>query len=99
MSDFYERNRIERPMQNAKSPSECLDSTSRETILRNTFLQMQSMRALRGLQLCVWIGRVTTHGSGYSNQICEEMGWDPEMKITPSAVLPRNARTSTTTHE
>jgi hypothetical protein len=32
---------------------------------------------------------MTAHGSGYSWQICQELGWDPDMKITPTAELPR----------
>jgi hypothetical protein len=87
--DFYERNsHIQRPIPNAKSPSELLDGRSREVILRNTFLYMKDVRKFRGMDLWSWVGAMTGHGSGYSMQICEELGWDPHMRISPSARLP-----------
>lgn len=87
--DFYERNKISRPIPNAASPSQLLDSRSRESILRNAFHNTQGMRKWRGSELWSWIGSMTGHGSGYSWQICIELGWDPEMRITPGANLPR----------
>jgi hypothetical protein len=35
---------------------------------------------------------MTGHGSGYSAQICREMGWDPEMRIGPKSELPSTER-------
>lgn len=89
--DFYERNKISIVgLSNERSPSRLLDNRSRETILRNTFLHMRTVRKWRGMELWSWVGAVTAHGSGYSMQICEELGWNPHMKITPAANLPRN---------
>lgn len=88
MTDFYERNRLVRPLANVSSRSELLDNRSREYLLRNAFHEMRNMRKWRGSILWSWIGAVTGHGSGYSMQICEELGWDPNMIITPSARLP-----------
>jgi hypothetical protein len=87
--DFYERNYIKRPVPNVASRSELLDGRSRETLLRHAFYQMRDMRRWRGSILWFWVSAVTGHGSGYSWQICQELGWDPDMKITPKAELPR----------
>lgn len=86
---FYERNRIVRPMPNVASPSELLDSRSRDRLLRNAFAEMRHMRRWRGQTLWTWVSRITGHGSGYSLQICVELGWDPEMCIGPKVELPR----------
>lgn len=87
MSDFYERNPQARDLGNRASPSPLLDGRSREQILRNVFVEMRTVRRYRGMSLWSWVGHVTGHGSGYSYQICQELGWDPEMRITPSAEL------------
>lgn len=73
MSDFYERNRITRPIPNAASPSELLDGRSRERLLRNAFAEMRHMRRWRGQILWAWVSAMTSHGSGYSEQICREL--------------------------
>lgn len=92
MADFYERNPQARDLGNRPSPSKLLDGRSREDILRNAFHEMRRMRYWRGSTLWSWVGAVTGHGSGYSLQICVELGWDPDMRITPTARLPdRNA--------
>lgn len=87
--DFYQRNNIKRPMPNATSPSEVLDSRSRETILRNVFNETKGLRCWRARDLWSWVGAMTGHGSGYSMQICEELGWDPDMRIASNSELPR----------
>lgn len=92
--EFYERNKIQRPVPNATSPSQLLDGRSRELILRNVFEHMKEIRRWRGVYLWSWIGSVTGHGSGYSTQICHEMGWDPDMTISPKAELPRRAEST-----
>lgn len=66
-----------------------LDGRSREIILRNVYLQTRGMRQWRGRDLWTWIGAMTGHGSGYSDQICRELGWDPDMRIGPKVDLPR----------
>jgi len=91
MADFYERNPQAKGLKNSTSPSQLLDGRSREMILRCVFHEMKNMRRWRGLTVWNWVGAVTGHGSGYSWQICREMGWDPEMKITPTAELPRSS--------
>jgi hypothetical protein len=88
-AEFYERNPQARDLGNKPSPSRLLDGKSREWILRNAFSRMQNMRRYRGSSLWSWIGDVTGYGSGYSWQVCIEMGWDPDMRITPNAKLPR----------
>lgn len=88
MNSFYERNKHVLPLTNAVSPSKLLDNRSRETILRNVFLQTQDQRRWQGMSLCTWVGAMTANGSGYSDQICLELGWDPDMKITKHAQLP-----------
>lgn len=89
--DFYERNKISLfGLSNERSPSRLLDNRSRDGILRRAFREMRTVRRWRGSSLVTWIGVMTGHGSGYSYQICKELGWDPEMKITPTAELPRN---------
>lgn len=88
--DFYARNsHIVRPVPNAASRSELLDGRSRETILRNAFLHFRDVRKWRGRTLVEWVGCMTAFGSGYSHQVCEELGWDAFMKISPTATLPR----------
>lgn len=89
MMDFYERNPQARDLGNRPSPSRLLDGKSREYILRNVFARMKTIRAYRGMSLWSWVGDVTGYGSGYSWQVCVEMGWDPDMRVTPSAELPR----------
>lgn len=91
LGDFYDRNPQARDLGNRASPSRLLDGRSREMILRNTFIEMRSIRRWRGASLWTWVGAITGHGSGYSLQICVEMGWDPEMRITPTAELPRRS--------
>lgn len=89
MSDFYELNHIERPVPNAASPSELLDGRSRDKLLRYAFSMMKRERRWKGAQLWVWVAEITGHGSGYSCQICRELGWDTDMLITPKSELPR----------
>ena len=95
MNDFYERNPQARDLGNRASPSPLLDGRSREDILRNAFVAMRGTRAWRGCNLWSWVGAVTGHGSGYSFQICVELGWDPEMRISPTAQLPRRSEGKT----
>lgn len=88
--DFYQRNNISLfGLANVSSPSRLLDNRSRERLLRNAFHEMRNMRRWRGQILWAWVSAMTSHGSGYSHQICIELGWDPDMKITPKAELPR----------
>lgn len=88
--DFYARNKISLfGLDNVRSPSRLLDNRSREWLLRNAFSHMRHMRKWRGSILWSWIGALTGHGSGYSEQICRELGWDPHMTIGPKAELPR----------
>jgi hypothetical protein len=88
--DFYTRNKISLfGLANTSSPSRLLDNRSREIILRNAFSEMKRMRKWRGCILWSWVSAVTAYGSGYSLQVCEELGWDPHMKIGPNATLPR----------
>lgn len=87
--DFYTRNRIERPVTNAKSRSELLDGRSREYLLRNGIREMQQLRKYRGWELWAIVSRLTSHGSAYSQQICEELGWNPHTKVNPKMQLPR----------
>lgn len=96
MADFYERNKhIKRPIQNVASPSPLLDGRSREYILRNVFLETKSLKQWKGRYLRSWISAMTANGSGYSEQICRELGWDPEMIIGPKAELPPRRRAET----
>jgi hypothetical protein len=89
--DFYARNKISLfGLANVSSPSRLLDNRSRETILRNAFLHFRTVRKWRGMELWSWVGAMTGHGSGYSQQICEELGWNYAMKIGPNATLPRS---------
>lgn len=100
MADFYERNNIARDrLENAASASVLLDNRSREIILRNAFNWMQDKRYWRGMLLSTWVGAMTGHGSGYSEQICRELGWDPNMIIDGRAELPRRAPTVEAPHE
>ena len=90
MADFYTRNNLARErLENAASPSSLLDHRSREVILRNVFNETKGLRRWRGRDLWSWVGAMTGHGSGYSEQICAEMGWDPAMRIRPDSQLPR----------
>lgn len=89
--DFYARNKISLfGLANVSSPSRLLDNRSREYLLRNAFREMKHMRRWRGQILWVWVSAMTAHGSGYSEQICKELGWDPHMTITPKSELPRS---------
>lgn len=89
--DFYARNKISLfGLANVSSSSRLLDNRSREHLLRNAFHEMRHMRRWRGQTVWAWVSAMTAHGSGYSHQICVEMGWDPHMKITPTATLPRS---------
>ena len=88
--DFYKRNNISLfGLANVSSPSRLLDNRSREQILRCAFWQIRGLRKWRGRTVQHFIGAMTAHGSGYSYQICMELGWDPDMKIGPNAELPR----------
>lgn len=82
-STFYERNPAARPYQ-----GRLVEMRSQEHLLRNAFWVLRDVRKWRGCQLWTMVGAITGHGSGYSQQICEELGWDYAMKITPSARLP-----------
>jgi hypothetical protein len=86
--DFYERNKISRPVPNAPSRSQLLDGRSRESLLRNAYRMCRRSRLWRGIILWAWVSEVTGHGSGYSEQICRELGWDPNMRVGPKADLP-----------
>jgi len=80
MADFYERNRITRPIPNAASSSQLLDMRSRDRMLRYAYIAfVQNSRKWRRTPLWSFVGTVTGHGSGYSAQICVELGWDPDM--------------------
>lgn len=83
MSTFYERNPAAFPWK-----GRLVEARSQESLLRGAFWQLRRMRRYRGLHLWVLVGDVTGHGSGYSQQICEELGWQYDMKITPTARLP-----------
>jgi hypothetical protein len=87
--DFYEQNNISLVgLANVRSRSRLLDNRSRERLLRNAFWMIRNVRKWRGRTLQHFVADITSHGSGYSWQICEELGWDPDMKITPTAELP-----------
>ncbi len=81
--DFYTRNHID-PAYRGR----LIELRSQEKLLRNAFHYMKEWRRMRGTPLWVFVGQITGHGSGYSQQICEELGWDYDMKITPAARLP-----------
>lgn len=83
MSTFYERNPSALPWK-----GRLVEARPQETILRNAFRRLQRLRSYRGLHLWVMVGDLTGHGSGYSQQICEELGWQYDMPITPTAKLP-----------
>lgn len=83
-SNFYERNPQALPWK-----GRLVEARSQETILRNAFSRLKHVRSYRGMHLWSMIGDLTGHGSGYSQQICEELGWPYDLKITPTAVLPR----------
>lgn len=83
MSNFYERNPWAQPWQ-----GRLVEMRSQESLLRNAFWTLRRVRRYRGLYLWVMVGDLTGHGSGVSQQICEELGWNYDMKITPTARLP-----------
>lgn len=83
MSTFYERNPAALPWK-----GRLVESRSQEQLLRGAFWVVRRVRRYRGLPLWVMVGYITGHGSGYSQQICEELGWAYDMKITPAARLP-----------
>jgi hypothetical protein len=83
MSNFYERN-----PQVQQWKGRLIEARSQESMLRNAFIELRTVKRYRGLQLWVFVGRLTGHGSGYSQQICEELGWQYDMPITPTAQLP-----------
>lgn len=83
MSTFYERNPSALPWK-----GRLVEARSQETLLRNAFWVLRRVRSYRGLYLWSLVGDITGHGSGYSQQICEELGWPYDMKITPTARLP-----------
>jgi hypothetical protein len=83
-STFYERNPAALPWK-----GKLVESRPHENLLRAAFRKLRSVRRYRGLPLWVMVGRLTGHGSGYSQQICEELGWPYDLKITPAAELPR----------
>ena len=82
-STFYDRNPASRQYR-----GRLVEMRSQEDLLRHVFWMVKGYRQWRGKTLWVLVGQVTGHGSGYSQQICEELGWDYTMKITPSAQLP-----------
>jgi len=86
-SSFYERNPAARPFQ-----GRLVEMRSQEHLLRNAFWALRDVRKWRGRNLESFVGAITGHGSGYSQQICKELGWDPEMTITPAARLPERAK-------
>jgi hypothetical protein len=83
MNTFYDRNPSAVPFR-----GRLVEQRSQEDLLRNAFWQMRRWREWRGRQLWMLVGAITGHGSGYSQQICEELGWDYSMPITPTAELP-----------
>lgn len=83
MSSFYERNPAARDYE-----GRLVQMRSQEQLLRNAFYELRSVRKWRGTELWTLVGAITGHGSGYSQQICEELGWKYDMKITPNARLP-----------
>ncbi len=89
MSDFYTRNKISLfGLANVGSPSRLLDNRSRDGMLRRAFRMIRNVRKWRGRSLQHFVAEITGHGSGYSYQICIELGWDPDMTISPTAELP-----------
>lgn len=83
-TDFYTRNPAV-----AEYRGRLVELRSQERLLRGAFHQLKRVRAWRGRELWTLVGAITGHGSGYSQQICEELGWQYDMKITPTAELPR----------
>jgi hypothetical protein len=81
---FYERNPATKGFE-----GRLLEMRTREQLLRGAFWALRDVRKWRGMALWTFVGAITGHGSGYSQQICEELGWDYEMKITPTARLPQ----------
>lgn len=80
---FYERNPSAKPFE-----GRLVEMRHQADLLRNAFWSFRDVRKYRGMELWVFVGAITGHGSGYSQQICEELGWDYSMKITPAARLP-----------
>lgn len=88
MSDFYERNNIERPATQAKSQSELLGMRPPERVLRTAIHLLARTRSYRGETLWAIVSKLTGHGCGYSEQICKELEWDPNMRVWPKTTLP-----------
>jgi hypothetical protein len=86
---FYDRNPAAKPCE-----GRLIEMRSQEQLLRNAFWALKDVRAWRGRDLWSLVGVITGHGSGYSQQICEELGWDYLMRITPDARLPERRSTS-----
>jgi hypothetical protein len=86
MDDFYDRNPSA-----AEWRGRLVECRSQEELLRGAFWTLRDWRQWRGRQLWTLVGAITGHGSGYSQQICEELGWDYDMKITPNARLPERS--------
>lgn len=82
-STFYDRNPAAAPWR-----GRLVEMRSQETLLRGAFFTLRQFRAWRGRELWTLVGSITGHGCGYSQKICEELGWDYAMKITPTARLP-----------
>jgi hypothetical protein len=82
-STFYDRNPVARQFK-----GRLVEMRSQEELLRNAFWVLRDVRRWRGMQLWTLVGAITGHGSGYSQQICEELGWDYAIKISPAARLP-----------
>jgi len=80
---FYDRNPAARGYE-----GRLIEMRSQEELLRGAFWTLKDVRAWRGRQLWTLVGAITAHGSGYSQQICKELGWEYDMKITPTARLP-----------
>jgi hypothetical protein len=89
-STFYQRNPAARGYE-----GRLVEMRSQEDLLRGAFWVLRDVRSWRGRTLWTLVGAITGHGSGYSQQICEELGWDYEMKITPAARLPDKRPAST----
>jgi hypothetical protein len=85
-NDFYQRNPAAREFE-----GRLVEMRSQEELLRGAFWVLRDVRAWRGRYLWTMVGAITGHGSGYSQQICEELGWDYDMKITPNAKLPERS--------
>lgn len=84
MDEFYKRNPVV-----AEFAGRLIQLRPQEQLLRNAFNQLKHMRRWRGMPLWTLVGAITSHGSGYSQQVCKELGWDYEMKVGPNTELPR----------